>query len=174
MNQQLQTMAIHGDTMEGPPGGGGAGPPRSVDVVHVQSGAAHGPPVGWKPSDLKGGVGVLGSGARHGQQDHPGSWRASGPTRGRHGQNGGGGQAELPGSGGGGPCQPGGKIHGSWAAMLSSSLPTCWRKNVLEVILEKDERGSFYVSEKDCARMMQKVGLGFMSRLSRSALMAEE
>ena len=60
---------------------------------------------------------------------------------------------------GSGPGRPGGKGKGSWAEMLSSSLPTCWKKNVLEVILDKDERGSFNVSESDCARMMQKIGL---------------
>lgn len=47
----------------------------------------------------------------------------------------------------------------SWAALLKSNLPSAWNKNVLEVVLEKDERGSFNVSESDCARVMRKVGL---------------
>ena len=72
---------------------------------------------------------------------------------GKQGRNGGGGVS------GGGPRQPGGKSHGSWAEMLSSTLPNSWKKNVLEVVLEKDERGSFNISEIDCAKMMQKLGL---------------
>ena len=47
----------------------------------------------------------------------------------------------------------------SWASLLSSSLPSAWNKNVLEVVLEKDERGSFNVKEDDCARVMRKLGL---------------
>ena len=47
----------------------------------------------------------------------------------------------------------------SWAERLRSTLPTSWNKNVLEVILEKDGRGSFLVNENDCARMLKKIGL---------------
>ena len=47
----------------------------------------------------------------------------------------------------------------SWAERLRSTLPTSWNKNVLEVVLEKDGRGSFIVSENDCARMLKKIGL---------------
>ena len=62
------------------------------------------------------------------------------------------------GAGGGGSevGRGGGK---SWAALLSSNLPSVWNKNVLEVVLEKDERGSFNVSESDCARVMRKLGI---------------
>ena len=47
----------------------------------------------------------------------------------------------------------------SWAALLSSNLPSTWNKNVLEVILEKDVRGAFNVSESDVARVMRKLGI---------------
>ena len=62
---------------------------------------------------------------------------------------------------GGGRGGAGGGVSGgkSWAALLSSNLPSTWNKNVLEVVLEKDERGSFNVSEIDCARVMRKIGL---------------
>ena len=48
---------------------------------------------------------------------------------------------------------------GSWAQVLSSSLSLSWNKNVLEIMLEKDARGHFNVSDVDCARMMKKLGL---------------
>ena len=47
----------------------------------------------------------------------------------------------------------------SWAELLGSSLPSSLNKNVLEVVLDKDERGPFVVSEKECAGMMKKIGL---------------
>ena len=47
----------------------------------------------------------------------------------------------------------------SWAELLGSSLPTSLNKNVLEVILEKDDRGAFVVSEDECAGMMRRIGL---------------
>ena len=47
----------------------------------------------------------------------------------------------------------------SYAALLSSNLPSVWNKNVLEIVLEKDARGSFNVSEEDCAKVMSKLGL---------------
>ena len=53
------------------------------------------------------------------------------------------------GSGGGDGNGRGGK---SWAQLLGNSLPTRLNKNVLEVVLEKDARGPFVVSEEDCAR----------------------
>ena len=43
--------------------------------------------------------------------------------------------------------------------MLSSNLPCAWNKNVLEIVLEKDMRGAFNVSEEDCAKLMRKIGL---------------
>ena len=42
---------------------------------------------------------------------------------------------------------------------MGSSLLSSLNKNVLEVYLEKDERGAFLVSENDCARLMRKIGL---------------
>ena len=49
--------------------------------------------------------------------------------------------------------------RGTWAERLGSSLPLGLNKNVLEIVLEKDERGSFNVSDTDCARVMGKLGL---------------
>ena len=65
---------------------------------------------------------------------------------------------EPPGGGGpaGRPLSGGAR---SYAALLSSNLPAVWNKNVLEIILEKDVRGSFNVSEEDCAKVMGKLGL---------------
>ena len=60
------------------------------------------------------------------------------------------------GLGGGGAPGGGGR---SWAALLGSSLPSTLNKNILEIVLEKDERGAFVVSEADCARLMRKLGL---------------
>ena len=77
-------------------------------------------------------------------------------------ENAGGVSGNAGGTSGGDSGPPGGgrgPFRGSWAEMLSSTLPTCWNKNVLEVILEKDERGSFTVSDTDCARVMRKIGL---------------
>ena len=53
----------------------------------------------------------------------------------------------------------GGEGKRSWAQLLGSSLPSSLNKNVLEVLLEKDVRGAFVVSENDCARLMRKIGL---------------
>ena len=65
---------------------------------------------------------------------------------------------EPPGGG-----NAGGRLSGggpkSYASLLSSNLPAVWNKNVLEIILEKDVRGSFNVSEEDCAKVMGKLGL---------------
>lgn len=63
--------------------------------------------------------------------------------------------------GGFGPGQDsgGGRKGGSWAQMLGSTLPTRLSKNVLEVVLDKDDRGGFNVSDSDCFRMMKKIGL---------------
>ena len=47
----------------------------------------------------------------------------------------------------------------SWAERLGSSLPSRVNRNILEVVLEKDERGAFIVKEEECARLMQKIGL---------------
>ena len=42
---------------------------------------------------------------------------------------------------------------------MGSSLPTSLNKNILEVVLDKDERGAFMVSEDDVARLLRKLGL---------------
>ena len=52
-----------------------------------------------------------------------------------------------------------GRVGKSYAALLSSNLPSTWNKNVLEIVLEKDVRGAFNVSEEDCAKLMRKIGL---------------
>ena len=47
----------------------------------------------------------------------------------------------------------------SWADMIGKSLPQCWNKNVLEIVLEKDFKGPFLVNAHECARLMTKIGL---------------
>ena len=47
----------------------------------------------------------------------------------------------------------------SWAAVLGTGIPTTLNKNILEIVLEKDDRGPFNVSEEDCASVMRKLGL---------------
>ena len=68
-----------------------------------------------------------------------------------HDTGGGGWGGSRAGAGGGGGR--------SWAQLLGSSLPSGLEKNILEVVLDKDERGPFVVSEHDCARMMKKLGI---------------
>ena len=63
---------------------------------------------------------------------------------------------------GGRPRGEGGGAGGgskSWAELLGSILPPCMNKNILEVVLEKDQRGAFMVTDNDCARLMRKIGL---------------
>ena len=57
-------------------------------------------------------------------------------------------------SGGG---EPPGKR--SWADVLGSTLPPSWNKNILELVLEKDEKGPFSTTENDCAKVMTKIGV---------------
>ena len=52
-----------------------------------------------------------------------------------------------------------GAVKKSWAEMLGSNLPATLNKNILEIVLEKDERGSFNVGEIDCAKVMGKLGI---------------
>ena len=47
----------------------------------------------------------------------------------------------------------------SYAAVLERSLVRTSRKNVLEVVLEKDFKGTFAVSEAECAKFLLKLGL---------------
>ena len=63
----------------------------------------------------------------------------------------------------GGLNGPGGGAQGgggrSWAELLGSSLPSGLEKNILEIVLEKDVKGPFIVSDVDCARVMRKLGI---------------
>ena len=63
---------------------------------------------------------------------------------------------DIIGGGGKGPPL---KNHGSWAQMVESSFPSCWRKNVLEVVLEKDVKGAFNVTESECLHLLKKLGV---------------
>ena len=48
----------------------------------------------------------------------------------------------------------------SWAEVLSRNLPAnSNKKNVLEVILEKDEKGPFIVTQDECVKLMKKIGM---------------
>ena len=47
----------------------------------------------------------------------------------------------------------------SWASVLGRSKTPNLDNNVLEVVLEKDSRGSFNVSDEDCCNLMRKLGL---------------
>ena len=47
----------------------------------------------------------------------------------------------------------------SWADILGSSLPNSWNKNILELILEKEERGAFSVKEEEVAKILAKIGV---------------
>ena len=58
-----------------------------------------------------------------------------------------------------GPGRVNGAVKKSWAEMLGSNLPATMNKNILEIVLEKDERGSFIVGEGDCAKVMGKLGI---------------
>jgi len=51
---------------------------------------------------------------------------------------------------------PGGK---SYAALLRSNLPSVLRKNVLEIVLEKDWRGPFIISTEECVKVITKLGI---------------
>ena len=64
-------------------------------------------------------------------------------------------EEDSGGGGTGGEGRPG----KSWAQLLGGSLPSTLNKNILEVVLEKDQRGAFVVSQEDCARLMRKIGL---------------
>ena len=53
----------------------------------------------------------------------------------------------------------GGRKHGSYAQVLGSTLPTRLNKNVLEIVLDKDTRGAFNVSDQECFKVMKKIGI---------------
>ena len=46
----------------------------------------------------------------------------------------------------------------SWAAVLGSLPPSNLNKNVMEVTLEKDFKGSFNVSDSDCLNLIRRLG----------------
>ena len=74
------------------------------------------------------------------------------------------GSVSRPNGEAGGVNGPGGESQSAWrdgksfAEVLGSNLPTNF-KNILEVVLEKDEKGAFMVSDEDCARLLRKLGL---------------
>ena len=47
----------------------------------------------------------------------------------------------------------------SWAALVERSMVKRSDKNILEVVLEKDVKGSFVVGDLDCAKFLRKIGL---------------
>ena len=47
----------------------------------------------------------------------------------------------------------------SWAERLGSSLPPGLEQNILEVVLDKEKKGPFAVTEEECVRMMTKLGI---------------
>ena len=47
----------------------------------------------------------------------------------------------------------------TWAAVLGDSLPKKNDENVLEIVLEKDQKGSFIVKDSECVALMKKLGL---------------
>ena len=47
----------------------------------------------------------------------------------------------------------------SWASVLGRNIAPSLNKNVLEVLLEKDYRGGFTVSDLECSNLLRKIGL---------------
>ena len=47
----------------------------------------------------------------------------------------------------------------TWSSVLSRNLKPSMDNNVLEVVLEKDTRGSFNVSEQECCNLIRRLGL---------------
>ena len=47
----------------------------------------------------------------------------------------------------------------SWADVLGRSIVSDMNKNILEVVLEKDYKGSFNISDTDCVKFLLKLGL---------------
>ena len=64
----------------------------------------------------------------------------------------------LGGPGGGLGNAGGGRVPSSGAEMLGSTLPFGWNKNILEIVLEKDQKGAFSVSDDDVTRIMKELG----------------
>ena len=53
----------------------------------------------------------------------------------------------------------GSQSGGSWAHVLGSHAPTKNDKNVMEIVLEKDIKGSFDASDEEVARVLGKLGV---------------
>ena len=51
----------------------------------------------------------------------------------------------------------------SWATVLGRSLIPGRNRNVLEVVLEKESKGSYRVSDIECAKFLGKIGLDVKS-----------
>ena len=49
--------------------------------------------------------------------------------------------------------------NNSWAAVLGRSLAPSLNRNVLEVLLEKDNRGGFTVSDAECSNLIRRLGI---------------
>ena len=49
-------------------------------------------------------------------------------------------------------------MSSSWASLLGGNLPTRYDKKVMEIVLEKDERGSFNASDEEVAKVLVKLG----------------
>ena len=60
---------------------------------------------------------------------------------------------------GAGVARGGQQQAATWAQRLGSTIPTRLNRNVLEIVLDKDEKGAFHVGEGDCLRVMKKIGL---------------
>ena len=50
----------------------------------------------------------------------------------------------------------------SWAKHVGDCVPNQLNKNILEVILEKDNRGPFNVSESECAKLIERLGINLL------------
>ena len=64
----------------------------------------------------------------------------------------------------GGDFASGGSVRKeTFASVLERSIVPSLNRNVLEVILEKDLKGSFIVTESECAKFLSKLGLNLSS-----------
>ena len=56
-------------------------------------------------------------------------------------------------------CESSDQREESWAQRIGNSAETHMNKNILEVLLEKDNKGAFSVSDVECAKLLTKIGL---------------
>ena len=61
---------------------------------------------------------------------------------------------------GGGGVPPGQR---SWVDVLGSTRPPSGNKYVLELVLEKDQRGPFFAKDSECAEVLMKIGINLTS-----------